>query len=44
FASLVTLFLVPSTYLILEDVLGRFRREERETVSPQRVRARDEAA
>ncbi len=45
FASLVTLFLVPSTYLMLEDVLRLFRRSEPPVADrPRPVRARDEAA
>jgi multidrug efflux pump subunit AcrB len=50
FASAITLFLVPCSYLILEDVLSLFRRGEgpppqpaRRPV-PARSRARDEAA
>jgi multidrug efflux pump subunit AcrB len=50
FASVITLFLVPCSYLILEDVLALFRRGERPPPQPAQrpvpapSRARDEAA
>jgi len=50
FASFITLFLVPCSYMILEDVLGLFRRGERPPPPPARrpvpapSEARDEAA
>ena len=44
FASAITLFLVPTSYLILEDVLGLFRRPKPPAARPRTVRSRDAAA
>jgi len=44
FSSAITLFLVPCSYLILEDLLGLLRRSEPPAVRPRVARGRDEAA
>jgi multidrug efflux pump subunit AcrB len=44
FSSAITLFLVPCSYLILEDLLGLLRRGEPAVTRPRVARGRDEAA